>query len=171
MIESSIWQEANETILNQHSCRAAGKFINELGTWQLFITLTFRFDISETKAHRLFHLFFKRVAKRFREHLDVAWCWGPQKNGRIHFHALVKTRFDSKRVLRQRNFWGTRWPGNCEFEPPRDQEKSSYYLAKREHLVWEFNVACPKPPPCKRKNRFCIVAPYPWPKPSELMHL
>lgn len=166
-----VWQEANENKLNRESRQAAGQFIHTFGNWQIFITLTFNQDVSESWAHKRFHEYCRKVAKRFSEHIDIAWCWGPQASGRIHFHALLKTRLDSLRTLSQRDFWGIKWPGNIKFDPPRDQEKSSCYLARREHHVWEINVACPKPPPCKRPGVSCSVARNPWPKPEELMGL
>jgi hypothetical protein len=89
----------HEKLLDRRSRTAAAEFIKGYGHWQFFVTLTFRYDVSERAAHIMFRDFFRRYAKLQHAHLLIAFSWGRQRiSNRLHFHAVVGTKYSFTRL-------------------------------------------------------------------------
>ena len=138
---------------------AVGDFVRDLCEWCLWATLTFPVPTSIGRAHERFRKTCRALARGSGEHVWVAWGWEPQRRGVLHFHALFGLPVGSQALLRAgdvRRHWGRGEKRVEEYEPERG---APYYLAR--HAEWDVNVACHRPPRCRRAHG-CRVAPGPW---------
>ena len=148
----SDWKTANARKLNSASRKAASELVQSQRTWELLITMTFRYNIAEDKANEKFLFYFKQISQRLRSHLHIAFVLGRQKNGRLHFHVLLSADEELGRQLEISDTYGISWPGHIRAEYPQNQKKICDYIMHAGHHYWDINVVCPKPAPCKRRN-------------------
>lgn len=81
----------------------------EGGSNQLWVTLTFRDNVTDPKdAYKVFDIFMKRLKRRNADLLYIAII-EPQSSGRWHFHVLLKDTINQKLVISNKDMsslWG-----------------------------------------------------------------
>jgi len=90
------------------------KLINSNQPWEWFVTLTFKFDVSERQARRLFRRWAARLRQAARDsnggrdpRFAVVLATERTTRGRVHFHALAKAGGLLESLSRYR--WAARW--------------------------------------------------------------
>lgn len=127
--------------------------------WSVFCTFTFKDHVPDRYAHDCFKLFCWKLARDLiKEHITIFFAWEPQLREVLHFHALMAILADDYRAIKPqlvRNYW----TGNAKVEKYDAKKKGERYIAR--HKYYDTNVACPRPPACRRRDG-CIKAPGPW---------
>jgi len=143
--------------------RTAGAFLHDFAAWNVWVTLTFRFDVQEPVAQGLVRALFRAVADG--SHMWTTIAWGPQADGKIHFHALwevPRAAMGDRESLDDACVrWRKLWPrqnhvcGLAEVEPFDASGSAASYMA--EHPIWEPPwLVCPRPQPCRRRKG-CVM--------------
>jgi hypothetical protein len=144
--------------------QAAGGFLHDLAPWTWWATLTFESDVSHAAAMRAFKRWLRELARDVaRVHVAVAWGYGLQGRGVLHFHVLLApmagglplTAAACRRAWRRAH----RLAGHARMTRCDPAGGAAWYLAK--HAEWDANVACPRRPRCRRA-RGCVEAPGAW---------
>lgn len=105
----------------------------------------------------------RTTAKHANEHVPFAFACGMQTNHRFHHHALLAVPTTATPI-------GVDWLDFCwrgadrvahfsrivRYDPSLGAVR---YIAAHQGF-WDVNVACPRPPRCRRHN--CVEAPGPW---------
>lgn len=135
---------------------------------EFYGTLTYRKEVKEDQAKKIFREFRRDVAKLYGTHLRVAW--GEEYQGRnvFHHHFLVagipaETTTALPRVTAADlcALWKHGVSKIEQYDPERSDpyHGAALYLAKHEN--WDVDVACPRLRACKRKDG-CKVARSIW---------
>ncbi|MCP4600488.1 MAG: hypothetical protein GY847_08145 [Proteobacteria bacterium] len=158
-----------ESLLNhRHIRQQATKFIADLEDWDIFAHFTFgdRY-VSNAKAFEQFSsIGFQLAREKLNSHIRIAWAYGFQATGKIHFHALYSPIGEHKRELTPDDFDGIEMPGRTLIEPARSCSTAAGYLAKPGH-TWSINTLCDRSLPCRRKQD-CLHDAGPWPTAGEI---
>jgi hypothetical protein len=147
---------------------ATGEWLHKF-PWDLFCTPTFRDDeVALPIAAERFELFVRRLAReRVKRHLWIAWFADLQRRGVPHFHVLLGTLKGDPRRVELVDIDGL-WVWGDLRATPFDGRGAAFYGA-RGHRLWDVNVACPRPPRCRRPGKGCVHAPGPLATPGELI--
>lgn len=141
-----------------------GQWLDGLAPWSWWVTLTFKSEVSEASGLRALKKWFRVVAKKLvRAHVVIAWGYGKQSRGVMHFHCLLSpyqgaNRFNASLadLAWKRSHYAA---GHTRIERFIPEGGAAKYLA--DHEAWDANVACPRPPGCRRAHG-CVKAPGAW---------
>jgi hypothetical protein len=128
--------------------------------WRVFASLTFRTVPSEREALAALRAWLRVVALHFETHVPYAYAAALDGSAGEHFHVLL----DMGRPLsrRERRWLEAAWRirhGFARVGAYKPDAGAEGYLLR--HPTWDRNVACPRPPRCRRA-RGCVEAPGSW---------
>lgn len=142
---------------------AAGEWLHTARPWNMWATLTFRYDVSDAVAKRVLKDWLRAIAETTGEHVWFAYGFGPQTRGVAHFHVLLvhPAGATANALHGARGLWANTAPatGNIKIDPYDPDRGAAHYQAK--HPEWDVNVACPRSRPRCRRD-YCDQAPSPW---------
>lgn len=141
----------------------ASRWIAGQAQWTWWVTLTFRTPVTSETAVKLLRRWLRAVAIELAgAHVPVAWTLEWQSSGRPHFHVLLAlvAEVSGDELLR---LWTRIDRACCARKLARadafDSSKgAALYMLKGSE--WDVNVACPRPPRCRRSR--CVKAPSAW---------
>ena len=143
-----------------------GDWLSTVTDWQVFVCVTFRFQVAEREAHRRFKRFCQMVARNVaHEHLYATWGWAPQWREIIHFHVLFGSASERKVNLSPVEIESQWLWGNVKAEVVRNVQAAEHYILGHEYWMIP-TVVCPRHAVCRRRHG-CSVSPAPWPNPGE----
>ena len=142
--------------------RATGEWVANLATWTWWVTLTFETPVSADYAERSLRQWGQGIARHVaRAHVPIGYTreWA---GGSWHLHALLAIPDDAAvnpRLLDERWKQLNRATGFTDIDRVNGSlPGAAYYLVKTNG--WDFNVACHRPPRCRRTR--CLEAPSAW---------
>ena len=141
--------------------QAEGGFLNNLYPWTHWATLTLREGISAFAFDASLRRFFKSIARVCDDHIPFGYGVGHQLREVLHAHVLLvlPTNVTDPDLLVKTQWRGAHHlAGNTDIRVFDGDRGAAWYTVK--HRSWDVNVACPRPPRCRRK-RGCIEAPGP----------
>lgn len=157
------WEES----LPRRRRRAAAEFVRGLAPWTWWIAVTFTGHVSRNTAHRALRVWLSALARSHGEHLPVAWALEPSYINGWHAHVLLACGGATITAREIEQAWksahtraGIPWLRRYNARHGDPTRGAADYLVKGGE--WDVNVACPRPPPCRRRAG-CREAPGPWP--------
>jgi hypothetical protein len=142
---------------------ATGAWIHGLDVWTTWATLTFRRAATRDAAYSTLFVWLRLLAKHVaRDHVRVTWGFDYQVGGYPHFHVLLAlpTQVTTMPGLHEQLavLWrrAGRSTGFSHFRRFDKDQGAAWYSTSHEE--WDTNVACPRPPRCRR-TRGCRFAP------------
>ena len=140
--------------------RATATFLAGFAPWERFVTLTFSRDVCDAAAHLAFRRWARHVAcGLYRSHVNIAWAYGPQARGTLHFHALVAPAELAAAVTPAELAAAWHEGPDVTAAAVTAAAGAADYLTR--HPEWNLNVACDRRPCCRRAHG-CVIAPGPW---------
>lgn len=134
----------------------------------LWTTLTLRDELDAEVAMDRFEQSMRGLARHMRRHLWVAYAWGPQGRGTLHFHVFLwAARSDAPLAAQAvRDSWHEH--GHDHTLEYRPGGGAAPYSAAHANLA--INCACPRRNSCRRPRRAggaCRVAGMGWRTPLQ----
>lgn len=149
-------------VVRDAQVRAAwADFTRGLAPWAWFVTLTFQRELPPEAASKVVQTWLRSVAMEINAHVRFAIASELKPHQAIHFHLLLAP-FDGVRLTRSivRRLWKRAHPsaGFMHFGQYDADRGAVHYVINHEHR--DLNVACPRPPKCRRTR--CVEAPGSW---------
>jgi hypothetical protein len=135
----------------------AGAWIHAARPWCVFASLTFAVDVNDLRADLAMNRWMRAVAKHFALHVTTVFASDYQRNGFLHFHALLafETPIDCTRELSDtlKHLWKASvfeagWTDFRRFDPTQG---AAWYEAKHREIGTV--TGCPRRRPRCRRGR------------------
>jgi hypothetical protein len=133
--------------------KATGAFIHNYAKWDWYVTLTFRFAVTQPRAIELLCRWLESLAAEARSHVLGGCALENHGSGLIHIHTLVCFE-DACPVTTDRgdDLWTFGLSHVRVFNPSRG---GAWYIAKetiKARERWGQKLGCPRTHRCRRKG-------------------
>ena len=148
------------------------RYLSHVAPWRHHVTLTHARDVADRKVLHAFRDWARWVARHlYRSHFRLGYVYAPQARDVLHMHVLVALH-EADRLAAAPEHEADRlaaaWThGSATATPVTEPCGAAAYLLGHTNLTaddirrgWDLNVACTRPPSCRRRS--CLLAPGAW---------